>query len=71
MIKPRTTQTGSAKGPAVRQGEAGLEVLDRLIADALVGAMILLGFALCLGAARAETRLLPADPVPALHLRGA
>jgi hypothetical protein len=32
-----------------------LHLADRLIGDALIGAMLVLGFVLCLGAARAET----------------
>jgi hypothetical protein len=52
----RTTQSrGKARAAATETEGRGLELLDRLIGDALVGAMILLGFALCLGAARAET----------------
>jgi hypothetical protein len=64
----RTTQTRGAQRPAARPGEAGgLEVLDRLIGDALVAAMILLGFALCLGAARAEPAV-PAPDMTTIHL---
>jgi hypothetical protein len=68
MIKGRTTTMRGAK----RQGcgeSKGMEMLDRLIGDALVGAMILLGFVLCLGAARAET-IPNAQPGPAIDLVG-
>jgi hypothetical protein len=55
MAASRTTQNATTTRRAAWDGEGrGIEVLDRLIGDALVVAMILLGFALCLGAARAE-----------------
>lgn len=38
-----------------------LAVLDRLIGDALVAAMLILGFVFCLGAARAAEPSHPAD----------
>jgi hypothetical protein len=69
-MKARTTQTRGTPPQAARGGEArGLEVLDRLIADALVGALILLGFALCLGAARAGTAGEAPAAVSYVHLR--
>jgi hypothetical protein len=37
--------------------------LDRWIGDALIGAMLLLGFVFCLAAARADDDLAPLAPV--------
>ncbi|WP_293863449.1 hypothetical protein [uncultured Alsobacter sp.] len=41
----------------------GLERLDRFIGDALIGAMLLLGFVFCVAAARADDELAPPPPV--------
>lgn len=42
----------------------GLVVLDRVIGDALVAAMLILGFVFCLGAARAAEAPSAARPTP-------
>ena len=41
----------------------GLDRLDRWIGDALIGAMLLLGFVFCVAAARADDDLGPPLPV--------
>jgi hypothetical protein len=51
--------------------DPGLARLDRLIGDALVAAMLILGFVFCLGAARAETAaksLLSTNPAELMDL---